>query len=220
MEAEGGRDARRNRHAQGHQQPLEVPPEGRGAAADLRVEGVEGAVGGAGDHATMRSHNAVHCARVCAALARFSSCNLGAHLPAKRALITIPKPHMRMPPRPHDAHADGSAATRGLCAPGCAAARNQVVRAWAGAYARAATGLVDALRLAMRKRIAKDAQHQHQQNGDPSQFKRDSRKLYREFDPKKFRKEVLVPKEKMKKMAKSNADNAPSGAPKQNSENK
>ena len=64
------------------------------------------------------------------------------------------------------------------------------------------------------------AQHQHQQNGDPSQFKRDSRKLYREFDPKKFRKEVLVPKEKMKKMAKSNADNAPSGAPKQNSENK
>ena len=110
----------------------------------------------------MRSHTAVHCACVCAALARFSSCNLGAHLPAKRALITIPKPHMRMPPRPHDAHADGSAATRGLCAPGCAAARNQVVRAWAGAYARAATGLVDALRLAMRKRIAKDAQHQHQ----------------------------------------------------------
>ena len=64
------------------------------------------------------------------------------------------------------------------------------------------------------------AQHQHQQNGDPSQFKRDSRKLYREFDPKKFRKEVLVPKEKMKKMAKSNTDNAPSDAPKQNSENK
>ena len=44
--------------------------------------------------------------------------------------------------------------------------------------------------------------------------------VIREFDPKKFRKEVLVPKEKMKKMAKSNADNAPSGAPKQNSENK
>ena len=51
-------------------------------------------------------------------------------------------------------------------------------------------------------------------NRDPSQQLLDSRKLYREFDPKKFRKEVLVPKEKMKKMAKSNADNAPSGAPK------
>ena len=43
-------------------------------------------------------------------------------------------------------------------------------------------------------------QQQYQQNGrDSPQFKRrDSRKLYREFDPKKFRKEVLVPKEKMK----------------------
>ncbi|CAL6390612.1 unnamed protein product [Bathycoccus prasinos] len=63
-------------------------------------------------------------------------------------------------------------------------------------------------------------QQQYQQNGrDSPQFKRrDSRKLYREFDPKKFRKEVLVPKEKMKmKMTsskrKTEDENAPAGAP-------
>lgn len=63
-------------------------------------------------------------------------------------------------------------------------------------------------------------QQQYQQNGrDSPQFKRrDSRKLYREFDPKEFRKEVLVPKEKMKMMTtskqmKTGDENAPeSGA--------
>ena len=62
-------------------------------------------------------------------------------------------------------------------------------------------------------------QQQYQQNGrDSPQFKRrDSRKLYREFDPKKFRKEVLVPKEQMKmKMRstqmKTDDENAPAGA--------
>ena len=61
-------------------------------------------------------------------------------------------------------------------------------------------------------------QRQYQQNGrDSPQFKRrDSRKLYREFDPKKFRKEVLVPKEKMKMMTSKQMKtdkNAPAGAP-------
>jgi hypothetical protein len=62
-------------------------------------------------------------------------------------------------------------------------------------------------------------QQQYQQNGrDSPQFKRrDSRKLYREFDPKKFRKEVLVPKEQMKmkmrsKQMKTDDENAPAGA--------
>ena len=63
-------------------------------------------------------------------------------------------------------------------------------------------------------------QQQYQQNGrDSPQFKRrDSRKLYHEFDPKEFRKEVLVPKEKMKMMTtskqmKTGDENAPeSGA--------
>jgi len=62
-------------------------------------------------------------------------------------------------------------------------------------------------------------QRQYQQNGrDSPQFKRrDSRKLYREFDPKKFRKEVLVPKEQMKmkmrsKQMKTDDENAPAGA--------
>ena len=63
-------------------------------------------------------------------------------------------------------------------------------------------------------------QQQYQQNGrdSPQLKRRDSRKLYREFDPKKFRKEVLVPKEKMKmKMTsskrKTDDENAPeSGA--------
>ena len=60
------------------------------------------------------------------------------------------------------------------------------------------------------------ARQQQLQNGDPPQFKRDSRKLYREFDPKKFRREVLVPKEKMKMTSKSKTtvvkDEAPAGA--------
>jgi hypothetical protein len=62
-------------------------------------------------------------------------------------------------------------------------------------------------------------QQQYEQNGrDSPQFKRrDSRKLYREFDPKKFRKEVLVPKEQMKmkmrsKQMKADDENAPAGA--------
>jgi len=60
------------------------------------------------------------------------------------------------------------------------------------------------------------ARQQQLQNGDPPQFKRDSRKLYREFDPKKFRREVLVPIEKMKMTSKSKTtvvkDEAPAGA--------
>ena len=63
-------------------------------------------------------------------------------------------------------------------------------------------------------------QQQYQQNGrDSPQFKRrDSMKLYREFYSKEFRKEVLVPKEKMKMMTtskqmKTGDENAPeSGA--------
>ena len=62
-------------------------------------------------------------------------------------------------------------------------------------------------------------QQQYQQNGrdSPQLKRRDSRKLYREFDPKKFRKEVLVPKEQMKmkmrsKQMKTDDENAPAGA--------